>query len=108
MKQSLVITSVKSRVRFSDSELKRILHKQRWRLWFRHWRNKRKANVPDGYDTLSTYSLEIPLQGVVELGLQNSDGRAVSARLPAATRFFVTTQRQQHGQYTPVFFLSLS
>jgi hypothetical protein len=108
MKQLPSIRSVQSKVRFVETELKRIITKQVGNTWL--W--KRNANKPamivDGFATLSTFSITVPLSGTIEIAFLADKGKVVTLQVPSSTHFFVTCINRNDSPSIPAFAVSLS
>ena len=108
MKKQPVIQSVQSRVRFVESELKRLINRQQWKGWFWKRTVRLATGIPDGYTALSTFSVTVPLSGTVAIGTLDRTGNVVTVQVPSSTHFLVTCIYQPVGSYQPELSVSLS
>lgn len=107
MKQIPTIHSVQCRVRYEETELKRLIHKQAGSGWF--WKrntNSSRRNV-DGYATLSTFTAPISLGGVIEIAISGKENFII-LQVPSFTRFLMTCIEQNENDSIPAFAVSLS
>lgn len=110
MKWSALITSVESKVEILDNELQRVLDKKHETVGF--WQRKREAkSLPsiDGYESFSSYSVNIPFKGMVEIYSSNFKQITVNViAIPIKTQFLVTCISRNNGYYIPALEASLS
>ena len=110
MKQLPEITSVQSKVRFLDTELQKVLDRKNGIRWF--WRRNneiRPTVMVDGYETVTTSSVTIPLQGIVEICFSCYGEKALGViHVPVKTHFFITCISRNNGNYFPAMEASLS
>ena len=110
MKQLPEITSVQSKVRFLDTELQRVLDKKNGVRWFWKRSNEARSTVMvDGYETIKSSSVTLPLQGIVEICFSCVDEKAIGViHIPVRTHFLITCISRNNGNYFPAMEASLS
>ena len=110
MKRLPQITSVESKLRFLNTELQRVIdsHSKTRKLWKRKGEATLQATI-DGYETFNSCSVNIPLQGTVEIFFSNFNEKAPTLiSVLTRTRFLITCIRSGNGNYFPVMEASLS
>lgn len=108
MKQLLVIKSVQSRVRYDEAELKRIIDKKAGNRWWQFKKPFKSIVLVDGFATMPTLSVTVPLSGTIEIASLAAKRKIVLLRVPASTCFFVTCVERNNNRYTPALAVSLS
>jgi hypothetical protein len=88
--------------------MKRILHKQIGNTWFWKRNTNKPAMIVDGFATLPTFSVTVPLSGVIEIAFLTNNEKTVVLHVPSSTRFFVTFIDRNDEYSTPAFAVSLS
>lgn len=91
-----------------EKELRKVVEGQLgpWLFW------KRMAKKPvlrlQGYTTVSTCSVTVPLTGLVEITFLDSDDHVAVLHIPTTTQFFVTCISKPSGDFFPGLESSLS
>src|ERR1051326_5460908 len=109
MKRLLTIRSIKSNVRFLETELHKTIGKRMMNGWF--WKRKNKitpAITLNGFEAISTCSVDIPLKGVIEIGYRDNHEKLGIMQVPSQTSFFVTCVKRNDGPYVLAIEASLS
>jgi len=110
MKQLPEITSVQSKVRFLDTELQKVLDRKNGIRWFWRRNNEVKSTVMvDGYEIITSSSVNIQLQGIVEICFSCYNEKAIGViHIPVRTHFLITCISRNNGNYFPAMEASLS
>ncbi|HEU4902699.1 MAG TPA: hypothetical protein VFT06_07895 [Flavisolibacter sp.] len=108
MKQLLVIKSVQSRVRYNETELKRIIDKKAGNGWWHFKKPFQSIMVADGFATMPTFSVTVPLSGTIEIASLAAKGKVVLLQVHTSTRFFVTCVERKNHHCIPALAVSLS
>lgn len=107
MKQLVVIKSVKCRVRYDESKVKRLINKQARNIWWRFQKRCKPSVTVDGFATFASLSVTVPLSGIIEIAFLAATGKIVVLQVPSSTQFFVTCV-ERNNCFTTDLAVSLS
>lgn len=104
MKRLPIITSIQSKLRFSDDELKQTFVQSR----ATEIDSEDNYKVYNGFETFPHASAGVTLKGNLHIAFFNSGGKSSVIELPAITEFLVTGIEEKDGSYKYCLASSLS